>query len=130
MSRVSEMPYAFVWSKEFPHIAWVDVRDKGLIEEVAVVALDENNGDLYYIPLTTLDQIDRNRLLTIISKRDATKYPLWDLMSSSVLLNGMNALEYFHQLVVGKSVSGQFFKPGRGKTGLSKANLTDRKSVV
>jgi len=113
------LPYDFRWSQTHPHIAWADLHANGVLIEIAVVSLDQNNGDLYFIPVAGLDRVDHERLLRIITKRDAHKYPLWDLMSNSTLKNGINALEYFHQLVKVRSVSGQFFKPGTGKVGSS-----------
>lgn len=118
MSRTT-LPYHFQWSTTHPHVAWADLYNNGVLIEIAVVALDEKNGDLYFIPIAALDSVDRGRLLTIINKRDAQKYPLWDLMSSSTLKNGVNALEYFNQLVKVRSVSGQIFAPGSGKVGAS-----------
>ena len=113
------LPYHFQWSTTHPHIAWVDLYNNGVLIEVAVVALDEKNGDLYFIPIAALDNVDRARLTLIIEKRDAHKYPRWDLMSTTTLKNGVNALEYFNQLVKVRSVSGQIFSPGSGKIGAS-----------
>lgn len=129
MSRSTALPYQFGWSKTHPHIAWADLYNNGVLVEIAVVALDENNGDLYFIPVAALDTIDRERLVRIITKRDAHKYPLWDLLSSSVLKNGMNALEYFNQLVKVRSVSGQFFAPGAGKMGTLGGALSARPQI-
>lgn len=118
MSKAIKLPYAFQWSSSHPHIAWVDLYGNQVVIEVAVVSIDQRNGDLYHIQLASLDHIDRARLANIISKRDAHKYPLWDLMSNNTLKNGMNALEYFNQMVKVKSVSGQIFSPGAGKMGV------------
>lgn len=117
MSTHPSLPYSFQWSSEYAHIAWADLRNVGVLTEIAVVALDNRNGDLYFIELAGLDSIDRERLTNIISKREALKYPLWDLMSNTTLKNGINALEYFNQLVRVRTVSGQIFAPGSGKTG-------------
>lgn len=119
MSRTTNLPYNFQWSTTHAHIAWADIQNNGVLIEIAVVALDEKNGDLYFIPIAALDNVDRERLIKIISKRDAHKYPLWDLMSGSTLKNGINALEYFNQLVKVRSVSGQIFTPNSGKMGVA-----------
>lgn len=120
MSKTRQkFPYHFEWSKTHPHIAWIDVHNNGVAEEVAVLGIDQRNGDVYLIPITTLDSIDRNRLLNIIGKRDAAKYQLWDLMSTTVLKNGLNALEYFNQLVKVRTLSGQLLTPGGGRIGAS-----------
>jgi hypothetical protein len=129
MSKNLSLPYGFHWSSEYAHIAWADIAGNGLLVEVAVVALDERNGDLYYIPINNLDKIDQERLLKIITKRDAQKYPLWDLMSNTTLKNGINSLEYFQQLVKGRSLSGQIFKPGQGKIGLG-GQISSRPTTV
>ena len=121
MSRTTNLPYNFQWSTTHAHIAWADIQNNGVLIEIAVVALDEKNGDLYFIPIAALDNVDRDRLIKIITKRDAHKYPLWDLMSGSTLKNGINALEYFSQLVKVRSVSGQIFTPNSGKMGAAGA---------
>ena len=129
MSRSISLPYQFGWSKSHPHVAWADLYANGLLIEIAVIALDENNGDLYFIPIASLDQIDRERLVKVITKRDAHKYPLWDLLSGSTLKNGMNALEYFNQLVKVRSVSGQIFAPGAGKVGALNGSLSAKPQI-
>lgn len=113
----NKFPYHFQWSTTHPHIAWVDVKNNSVAEEVAVVGIDPKNGDLYFLPINALDSVDRDRLIHIISKRDAEKYHLWDLMSTTTLKNGMNALEYFNQLVTVRTIGGQLIKPGAGKIG-------------
>lgn len=94
------------------HIEWVDLYNNGVLKEVAVMRRDDN-GDLYYILVDSLDQIDRRRMGRILQRRDANNYALWDLMSQVTLGNGVNALEYFHQLVRVRSLSGQHFAPGK-----------------
>lgn len=117
MKTKLNLPYQFIWSKEYPHIAWADLHSNGVLVEIAVVALDQKNGDLYFVSIASLDSVDRERLLKIITKRDAEKYALWDLMSNTTLKNGENALVYFNQLVKVRAVSGQIFTPGAGKVG-------------
>lgn len=124
------LPYSFHWSQSHPHIAWADIYNNGLMTEIAVIALDQKNGDLYFIPIAALDSVDRERLIKIISKRDAQKYPLWDLMASSTLKNGMNALEYFNQLVKGRTLSGQIFAPNTGRMGAFTGSLSAKPDMV
>lgn len=116
MSTIS-LPYQFIWSDTHPHVSWADIHNNGVLTEVAVMSLDPKNGDLYYIPIASLDIIDRERFEKVISKRDAGKYPLWDLLSGTTLKNGVNALEYFNQLVKCRTASGQIFTPQQGKIG-------------
>lgn len=113
------LPYNFQWSTTHPHIAWADIYGNGVLVEVAVLALDPKNGDLHFIPIAALDAVDRQRLLKIIGKRDAVKYPLWDLLDTSTLKNGMNALEYFFQLAKVRTISGQIFRPNTGRVGVA-----------
>lgn len=118
MRKPANLPYYFEWSQQFPHIAAVDL-GQGMAHDIAVMAIDNRNGDLYFIRLDHLDSIDIKRLRQIILSRDSARYPLWDLMSQKTLPNGMNALEFFQQFVKGRSVSGQIFRPGEGARGIS-----------
>lgn len=129
MSRSIQLPYQFMWSKSHPHIAWADLYNNGLLTEIAVIAMDENNGDLYFIPIAALDNVDKDRMVKVITKRDSHKYPLWDLLSGSTLKNGMNALEYFNQLVKVRSLSGQIFVPQSGKMGAGSTSLSVRPTI-
>lgn len=112
------VPYYFEWSRQFPHIAAVDLFGKNVANEVAVMAIDNRNGDLFFIRLDHLDPIDIKRLKQIILSRDSARYPLWDLMSQKTLPNGMNALEFFQQFVKVRTVGGQILAPGAGARGL------------
>lgn len=123
----SKLPYAFQWSREYPHVAWADLHNNKVLVEIAVLKLDPNNGDLYYIPIAHMDDSDRKRLVSIVTKRDAHKYPLWDLMANVTLKNGMNALEYFHQLVSVRTAGGQIMRPSPGKIGVGFAVSTVQK---
>lgn len=114
-----QFPYHFQWSSQYPHVAHADIRGNGVLEEIIVVAIDPKNGDLYYISTSALDPIDNKRMENILKKRDAANYQMWDLLDTTTLRNGVNALEYFNQLTMVRSVSGQIFKPGVGKIGAS-----------
>lgn len=128
MSTSISLPYPFHWTGIYPHHAKADVYGRGLLVEIVVVAIDQSNGDLYFIEVSALDSIDRDRIVKILTKRDAAKYPLWDLLSSTTLKNGVNALEYFNQLVKGRSVGGQIFSPMSGKSG-AVASLVPRAAM-
>jgi hypothetical protein len=119
MSKSFRPPYYFQWSHNTPHIAEADIVGNGAGSYVAVVAIDGNNGDLYYIRLDHLDSIDLQRLLTIIrTSRDSARYALWDLLSQKRLQNGKNALEFFHQFVRVRTVSGHTdLPPAMGSAG-------------
>lgn len=105
--------------ESLPHVGWVDLEDNGVGVEVIVVKQDRSNGDLYFIKTEELDEVDRRRMFTILQKRDAIKYPLWDLLDNTTLGNGENALEFFHQLVKVKTASGQTLIPGQGRKGIA-----------
>jgi len=102
-----------------PHVEWVDLGDNKVAIEVIVLKRDKRNGDLYFIKTEELDEIDRNRLVSILRKRDAARYELWDLLDNTTLGNGENALEFFHQLVKVKTEHGAILIPGAGKAGIS-----------
>ena len=101
----------------FPHIKRIDLHNDGTVHEVLVMQ-ELDNGDLYFIRIDYLDEIDRNRMRTILSKRDAAKYPLWDLLDQTTLPNGVNALVFFQQFVKVRSASGKIFNPGQGRMGM------------
>ena len=56
------------------------------------------NGDRIFIRVDDLDEEDRKRIRKFLSEPHAERFELWDLLSNRRLGNGMNALEYFHQL--------------------------------
>ena len=101
-----------------PHIYWIDLNNDGMYVECAVMKQD-NLGNVYFFPLTAIDQIDKRRLAKIVSNRNAQHFELWDLMSNITLNNGVNALDYFHQLVRMKTPSGKEIIPQRGVVGFS-----------
>lgn len=115
MNKPANIPYYFEWSREYPHIAAVDLFGKQIANEIAVMALDQRNGDLYFIRLDHLDPIDIKRLRQLILMRDSARYPLWDLMSQKNLPNGMNSLEFFQQFVMVRTIGGQIVKPGAAR---------------
>lgn len=101
---------------KFDHVEWLDLNNDGVLTECAIMKT-EPNGDVYFFPLTSLDNIDKRRLASIITRRDSHLYELWDLMSNITLGNGMNALTYFHQLVKVKTPQGKIITPSMGRRG-------------
>jgi hypothetical protein len=99
------------------HIQIVDIYGNGVGYEVAVMKID-SNGDLYFLRTDHLDSIDYDRLAMILRKREARVLPLWELLSSIKLNNGINALVYFHQFVNVKTASGQIMKPNPRRAGM------------
>lgn len=104
--------------KNYKHYVSMDLYGNGIGYNVVIVKEDENTGDVYFIKEEDLDEYDRKRMRQILSKRDAEKYPLWDLMSQTTLKNGVNALQYFHQLVQVRTSSGQIIPPSSTRGGL------------
>jgi len=86
----------------------------GVLQEVLVMKEDKSNGDIYFIKVSHLDQIDKERFIKILKRRDAGNYELWDLLSQVVLGNGVNALVQYHQLVKVLHTNGKVSLPGQG----------------
>jgi len=103
---------------QIPHVYRIDLHNEGVAHECAVVCEDKFNN-LYYIKIAELDKIDRARLAKILQHRYIKTLPLWDVMSQSTLKNGMNALEYFQQLVKAITPAGKPFTPSSGASGYS-----------
>jgi len=112
---------------QLPYYVLVDLYDNGIGHEVIVMKEDKTNGDFYYIKVESLDDVDRKRMQTILMRRDARSLELWDLMSNITLGNGVNALEYFHQLVKIKTKSGKHISPTSGRRGMT-VNIAPDKS--
>ena len=81
---------------KWPHTAWIDLKNDGIMIECAVMK-EDGFGNVYYIELGSLDGVDRQRMSNMLRQPRANEVPLWETMSNSQLGNGMNALEYFHQ---------------------------------
>lgn len=97
---------------QYPHVEWLDLNNDGNLHEVAVVKRDRL-GNVYFLQLRELDVIDRRRLAGILTNRNAPNMELFELFSQITLGNGMNALEYFHQLVRIKTAAGPIVQSGR-----------------
>lgn len=100
--------------KTYDHVQFRDIYNDGVMREVIVMKEDDYTKDLFFIQVDDLDDIDVERLRVILKKRDADKYPLWDLLSNVTLKNGVNALEFFHQLVKQRMANGKVLPPGKG----------------
>lgn len=100
----------------YPHVEWLDLNEDGILHEVAVVKRDQY-GNVYFLQLRELDIIDKRRLVGILSNRNAQSMELFELFSNITLGNGVNALEYFHQLVKVKTAAGRIMKPQIGQIG-------------
>ena len=101
----------------YPHTAWIDLKMNGVLVECIVMKTDAF-GNISYIEINKLDKIDKNRLLKILSNRNAHSFELWDLMSQITLNNGVNALTYFHQLVQVITPQGVIMSPRAGEVGI------------
>jgi hypothetical protein len=101
---------------KYPHIEWADLNNEGTLTEVAVMRRDAI-GNMYFVRLDVLDEIDKKRLFKIVTNRNAELYELWDLMSNVTLGNGVNALTYFHQLVKVRTPGGKVMTPTSGVMG-------------
>jgi hypothetical protein len=101
---------------KYPHVEWIDLKNDGTLVECAIMRKDAN-GNIYFFEVGNLDNVDKQRLFNIIVDRNASRYELWDLMSQKTLGNGLNALEYFHQLVKVITPAGQVMTPRAGVLG-------------
>lgn len=99
------------------HLAMVDLYNNGVDYEVVVVQLNKHNGDLYFIRVMDLDEIDRDRMRRILNRRDAERLEVWDLLDTITLNNGVNALDYFQQLVLMRTQSGEIMRPDASRRG-------------
>jgi len=103
---------------KYDHIFLADVKSQGVLEECAVLK-EFANGDIAFFPVNNMDTLDKQRLLSIVTHRNAKMMPLWDLMRGVTLKNGRNALDYFHQYVKVRTVSGVMLLPRAGQTGVA-----------
>jgi len=101
-----------------PHVFRIDLQGNGLADECAIVQRD-NFGNILYLKIADLDQIDRERIGKILKHRFVKSLPLWDIMSQTTLKNNVNALDYFHQLVKGITKEGKPYVPRAGSSGYS-----------
>jgi len=101
----------------YNHYRAMDIYGNGIGYNVIIIK-EDTNGDVYFIKEESLDHVDIKRMGDILKKRGANNAPLWDIMDQVTLKNGMNALEYFHQLVQVRTKSGQIISPSSTRRGL------------
>lgn len=83
-------------SQTYPHIYWVGFED-GYLHECAVLRKNAD-GSAIFIKINHLDSVDKQRLVEMLSSRQARSLELYELMAQKTLKNGINALVYFNQL--------------------------------
>ena len=115
---MSDLTYE-VRSGASPHIKWLELKKDGIMHECAIMKVDAH-GNKYYFELGKIDRIDKQRMARLLQNRNADRMELWDLMSSTTLNNGVNALTYFHQLVKIISPDGVIYSPQGGVVGMSR----------
>ena len=103
-------------TSKYNHVYWADITGNGLIQEVIVIA-HAPNGTVWFVPVNSLDHIDRARIFRLINDRTSTMLPLYEIMSHTRLNNGVNALEYFHQLTKMMTPSGTITRVNAGYLG-------------
>ena len=102
---------------KYKFIEWIDLDNNGVLTECAIMQ-KFRNGDIYFFPIASLDDIDKRRLAHIIQGKNAVLYnELWNLLEQVTLGNGINALIYFNQLVKVRTASGQILPFGAGRMG-------------
>ena len=79
------------------HMEALPLDADGTLQEV-VILKRYGNGDRIFIRIDDLDDEDKKRMRSFLSEQHAAMFELWDLLANRRLGNGMNALEYFHQL--------------------------------
>lgn len=115
MSQV-HVNYTIKPSAEYPHVAWIDLNNDGILHECAIMKR-EPSGNIWYFKINNLDSVDKRRLVSILVDRNARNFALWDLMAQRTLGNGVNALSYFHQLVKQLTPNGKTIDPRSGQVG-------------
>lgn len=106
---------------KWPHTKWIDLKNDGVMVECAVLKID-GFGNIYYVEIPALDNIDRDRLGRMMAKPRAAEVPLWETMAQTTLRNGMNGLDYFHQLVKVITPEGVIMNPRVGAVGTGKVD--------
>ena len=104
---------------QIPHTEWLDLKGNGVLVECAILKRDDR-GNRHFITIPDLDDIDKRRLVSILNNRNVNNFELWDLMSQITLNNGVNALQYFHQLVKVATNDGVIMNPREGHVGIGK----------
>lgn len=116
-----------MYAGSLPHIFWIDLEGNGMFSECAVLKKD-TLGNVYFFPLGSLDNVDKGRMARVVQNRNAKNFELWELMEQITLNNGVNALEYFHQLVEMVSANGKRIRPREGLIGTGMGGQIDTRS--
>ena len=87
------------------HVFYVDINDDGQLREIFLVKKWEE-GSISYIDTQSLDTIDKGRIKKIVLSPHADKYAGWELLDMERLSNGLNGLDYFHQVTKLKRMPG------------------------
>jgi len=104
---------------KWPHTKWIDLKNDGVMNECAVLK-EDGFGNIYYIEIPALDNIDRDRIARMLTSPRSKEIPLWEIMGNTQLRNGMNGLDYFHQLVKVITPEGVIMNPRIGAVGTGK----------
>ena len=101
------------------HIKSLDVNNTGIKRDVAII-MEAKDGSIFYVDIASLGPIDKGRLKAALTSPGSKSMPLWQVLSTMTLNNGLNALDYFHTNFV-KKIGG---KGKKGQAGLEavKAN--------
>jgi len=99
------------------HVEWIELHEDGIMHECAILKKD-TQGNKMFFPTNYLDEIDKQRLASILADRNAKTFELWDLMAQKTLGNGMNALLYFHQFAKLLTANGKILDPKTGQIGV------------
>jgi len=107
---------------KWPHTKWIDLKNDGVMNECAVLK-EDGFGNIYYIEIPALDNIDRDRIARMLTSPRSNEIPLWEIMGNTQLRNGMNGLDYFHQLVKVITPEGVIMNPRIGSVGTGKVDI-------
>ena len=66
----------------------------------------------------------------MIRRPRAAEIPLWETMANTQLRNGVNGLEYFHQLVKIITPEGVIMNPRVGAVGVGKVDTIDPQNLM
>ena len=113
---------------KWPHTKWIDLKNDGVMNECAVLK-EDGFGNIYYVEIPSLDNVDRDRIARMLTAPRAKEIPLWEIMSNTQLRNGMNALDYFHQLTKVITPEGVIMNPRVGAVGTGKIDTVLPKTM-
>ncbi len=111
------------------HVSWIDLRGNGVLVECAVLK-EDGFGNIHYLEIANLDDVDKGRIGKILTGRNAETFELWDLMGQVQLNNGINGLEYFHQLVKVITPDGVIMNPRAGVVGTGVIDTNSKEDMA